>query len=364
VASAKPSAGGATATVSTCASTPGTEEVEDFDLVRAEDPQYVTEYTPDIYRVLQREEANLLPTPSYMDKHANLNAKMRAILVDWLVDVHKKYKLRAETLFQAISLVDRFLERKRQTQRRQLQLVGVTALLIAAKFEELHPPQINDFVYVTDKAYTREEVIRMEVVMLSVLEFQVCRPNAAHFLERYSQVNGCTGAHRDLAQYLLELTLVDYKMIRYAPSHLASGALLLSNKLLRRQPVWSPVAVKHTNLTEQMLKGCAREICALLEAAEASTLQAVRKKYSNPKYHAVAKLSFMENAPGFPLCSSGTRSLPIAGEDEAANRGGRSVAIRRRTIGCASAEAPTSSMAEATTAAADEKVALMDIAGC
>eukprot|EP00747_Dinoflagellata_sp_TGD_P210815 gnl/TRDRNA2_/TRDRNA2_84060_c0_seq1.p1 gnl/TRDRNA2_/TRDRNA2_84060_c0~~gnl/TRDRNA2_/TRDRNA2_84060_c0_seq1.p1 ORF type:complete len:539 (-),score=110.04 gnl/TRDRNA2_/TRDRNA2_84060_c0_seq1:90-1706(-) len=351
-------------TGSTLTSSPASPgSVEAADLARAEDPQYVTEYIPDIYRILQRDEASLLPTPGYMDKHAHLNAKMRAILVDWLVDVHKKYKLRTETLFQAIGLVDRFLELRQQTQRRQLQLVGVTALLIAAKFEELYPPQINDFVYVTDRAYTREEVIEMEVIMLSTLEFKVCRPNAAHFLERYAHVNGCTGAHRDLAQYLLELTLVDYKMIRYSPSHLAAGALLLSNKLLRRQPAWTPAAVKHTKLAEQMLKGCAREICALLEGAEASTLQAVRKKYSNPKYHSVAKLNFMSTVPTLAPGSSvpsGSRSPTSAAneEDDASRRrastAGRSVALRRRS----SVGGTTS---EHTTTAASETVAPMDL---
>jgi len=255
------------------------------------DAQQVTEYLPDIYWHLHEEEVQHLPEPSYMDKQPHVTSKMRAILVDWLVDVHKKYKLCPYTLFLAIGLVDRFLE-KRNTMRRHLQLVGVTALMIASKFEEMYPPQINDFVYVTDKAYTPEEVMRMEVSMLSTLDFRICRPTAAHFLELYQRVNGCTEAHRELAQYLLELTLVDYKMIRYAPSHLAAAAVLLSNKLLQRQPRWTPAAVQHTRLTEPMLTDCGNEICGLLEHAESSPLQAVRKKFSQTKHHAVARMNF------------------------------------------------------------------------
>jgi len=89
---------------------------------------------------------------------------------------------------------------------------------------------------------------------------------------------------------LLELTLLDYKMIKYSPSHLAAAAILLSNKLLRRQPCWTPAAVKHTCSTEQMLKECVKEMCMLLEGTEKNSLQAVRKKFSQQKHHAVARL--------------------------------------------------------------------------
>lgn len=277
----------------------------DVDLIHAEDPQYVVEYVPDIYQHLEHEEAFLAPCPSYMDRQVHVNAKMRAILVDWLVDVHKKYKLRPETLFLAISLIDRFLEQV-VTERKYLQLVGVTALLVASKFEELYPPQIHDFVYVTDKAYTREEVITMEVRMLTALEFKICRPTAVHFLERYQCINGCTEAHRDLAQYLLELSLVEYKMIKYSPSHLAAAAIMLNNKLVRRQPSWTPALVKHTKLTESQLRECAKEMCALLENAEQSHLQAVRKKFSQLKHHSVAKINW-----------TGASAHPPAPPDEA-----------------------------------------------
>lgn len=243
-----------------------------------------------------------------MTRQPHVNAKMRDILADWLVDVHKKYKLRPETLFLTISLVDRYLE-KRITQRRHLQLVGVTALLIASKFEEIYPPEIKDFVYITDKAYTREDVIRMEVSMLNTLDFKVCRPTAVQFLDRYTTVNGCAEAHRDLAQYLLELTLTDYKMVKYSPSHLAAASILLSNKLLRIHPCWSSALAKHTPFTEQMLRECAKEICGLLEHAEQNQLQAVRKKFSQPKYRAVAKLSF---ARGPGIVAPGSRP-PMGG---------------------------------------------------
>jgi len=294
------------ASVAAVVSAPPTHELIGTDLAHAEDPQHVVEYVPDIYRYLHCEEAQHLPQPGYMDRQAHVNAKMRAILVDWLVDVHKKYKLRPETLFLAISLVDRYLDR-RLIARRKLQLVGVTALLVAAKFEEMHPPEIQEFVYVTDKAYTNHEVVMMEASILNTLDFRVCRPTAVSFLERYVRVNGCHEAHHHLVSYLLELTLVEYKMIKYSPSHLAAAAVLLSNKLLRRQPAWTPAAVKQTKLTEPNLKECAKEICALFEHADQNPLQAVRKKFSQRKYNEVAKLNFAV-LPKYPVTTGETQA--------------------------------------------------------
>merc|ERR1719174_1665486 len=157
-----------------------------------------------------------------MDRQVHVSAKMRGILIDWLIDVHKKYKLRAETLFLVVQIIDRYLE-VQVTAQRHLQLVGVTALMIAAKFEEIHPPPIKEFVYVTDKAYSQEEIVKMEVCILKALKFKVCCPTAMLFLERYQTLAGCSDSHRDLALYVLELSLVDYKMLRYAPSHLAAA---------------------------------------------------------------------------------------------------------------------------------------------
>jgi hypothetical protein len=91
-------------------------------------------------------------------KQTDINEKMRAILVDWLIEVHYKFKLMPETLFLTVNLIDRFLE-KIDVVRTKLQLVGVTAMLIACKYEEIYAPEVRDFVYITDKAYTREEIL-------------------------------------------------------------------------------------------------------------------------------------------------------------------------------------------------------------
>lgn len=83
---------------------------------------------------------------------------MRAILVDWLIEVHSKFRLQRETLYITISVIDRYLS-IRHCSKAQLQLVGVSALLIACKYEEIYPPDLKDFVYITDRAYTKQDVL-------------------------------------------------------------------------------------------------------------------------------------------------------------------------------------------------------------
>jgi cyclin B len=80
---------------------------------------------------------------------------MRMILFGWLIEVHNKFKLLPETLYLTLNLIDRYCERK-QVARVNYQLLGITSMLIASKYEEIYAPEIRDFVYITDKAYNRQ----------------------------------------------------------------------------------------------------------------------------------------------------------------------------------------------------------------
>ena len=99
----------------------------------------MVEYIGEIGDHIRDTEESLLPEYGYMKKQRDINEKMRAILVDWLIEVHYKFKLNAETLFITISIIDRYLSVE-QVKRQYLQLVGVTAMLIASKYEDIYPP--------------------------------------------------------------------------------------------------------------------------------------------------------------------------------------------------------------------------------
>ena len=110
---------------------------------------------------MKNSEKLCLPFYGYMKQQTEINESMRAILVDWLIDVHAKFRLLPETLFLTINLIDRYLS-KTQGQKSRLQLVGVAALLIATKYEEIYPPTLKDLVYITDKAYSEKDIVTME----------------------------------------------------------------------------------------------------------------------------------------------------------------------------------------------------------
>ena len=232
-------------------------------------------------------------SPSYMSKQTDINAKMRSILIDWLVEVHLKFKLMPETLYLTVNLIDRFLE-KEQIMRNKLQLVGVTAMFMASKYEEIYAPECRDFVYISDKAYTRDEILRMEGLMLSRLNFQLTAPNAFVFIKRFAKVAGIATTPRSttelLANYLLELTLQDYKMLKYLPSTICASAIYLALKTRGKTP-WTPDLEKHSTYKEADLQACVRDIHELHEKATTNSLQAVRKKYTEQKHGNVSSIA-------------------------------------------------------------------------
>ncbi len=109
-------------------------------------------------------------------------------------------------------------------------------MLIACKYEEIYAPEVKDFVYITDKAYTKEEILQMECSMLGSLDFNICAPSSFRFLERYSKLAKLTSKQFSLARYLIELPLIEYRMLKHSPSNQAASALYLSMKIIPSYP--------------------------------------------------------------------------------------------------------------------------------
>ena len=131
------------------------------------------------------------------------------MLCDWLVEVHRKFEMLPETLFLTINLTDRFLSTT-QIKRSKLQLVGVTAMVIASKYEEIYPPVINDFVYFTDNAYKREEILQMEERMLHTLQYGIQTVSPYRFLERFFTLKNASQTEQNVALFMLEGCLIQY----------------------------------------------------------------------------------------------------------------------------------------------------------
>lgn len=152
-------------------------QVDNIDERDNGDPLCATEYVQDMYTLFREREYDTSVRPIYMEGQPHINERMRSILVDWLVEVHLKFKLVPETLYLTINLIDRYLERM-EVSRPKLQLVGVTSLLIASKYEEIYPPELRDLVYICDRAYTRVDVSKTD---RSVSHFYI-RLNITHML--------------------------------------------------------------------------------------------------------------------------------------------------------------------------------------
>lgn len=228
--------------------------------------------------VLLQEEK--MPMSTYMEMQTDLNEHMRAILVDWLVEVHAKFKLRPETLYLTINVIDRFLERKLVI-RQKLQLVGVAAMLIASKYEEIYAPEVRDFVYITDRAYTKEQILHMEACILNALQFRVSTPTSYVFLQRYVRVAQADRKTRYIAHYCLERCLQEFGALRFRPSLQAAAACNIALRTSRGADAWSEVMASYSGYTEAELTECIR----LMErgVTEESDLQAVKKKYRSRK---------------------------------------------------------------------------------
>jgi len=123
----------------------------------------------------------------YLHNQSYITASMRAVMVDWMLSLHMKFRLVPESLHLAVNIMDRFLSDV-EIDRASFQLVGVTSLLIAAKYEEIYPPEVKDCVYVTDRAFTKQDVIDMEADILGVLRFNLCVPTGKSFISRALRV--------------------------------------------------------------------------------------------------------------------------------------------------------------------------------
>merc|ERR1712078_682579 len=130
--------------------------------------------------------------------------------------------MQPRTLFLTVSLLDRYLAIT-ASRRQELQLVGVASILIASKFEEIHPPELKDFVYLTNNAYTMDQTRSMECRMLNALDFRISCSTVADFL-RPLQTAMSSAKHQQLAAYLSELSLLELDMLQYHPSHVAAAA--------------------------------------------------------------------------------------------------------------------------------------------
>mmetsp|Transcript_2861 Transcript_2861/g.6623 ORF Transcript_2861/g.6623 Transcript_2861/m.6623 type:complete len:381 (+) Transcript_2861:659-1801(+) len=261
-----------------------TEVIDNIDEREKNNPLMASDYAQDIYEHFRQSELTTSVKPTYMANQSHINEHIRAILIDWLVDVHSKFKLVPEALYLTVNLIDRYLE-KTVVDRATLQLVGVTCLSIASKYEEIYPPELCALVRICDNAYTRQDILDMEKIILETLEYRVTAPSAHAFLARYLKAAHASKQMIHLACYLLDSSLQNYGLLQYLPSQLASAAVMIARKLCGRN-LWSPTLSKFAEYDEEDIVPVAQALLTA-KASEASghggALTAIRRKYDNAK---------------------------------------------------------------------------------
>lgn len=151
-------------------------------------PEFEWADSRDVWNLMLKKEQLYEKDPSSLDRHAGLHARMRSILLDWLIEVCEVYRLHRETFYLAVDFIDRYLRLAPEVMKQQLQLVGVTSLFVAAKIEEIYPPKISEFAYVTDGACTEDEITMQELLMLKVLRWDLSPMTCNSWLSLFLQL--------------------------------------------------------------------------------------------------------------------------------------------------------------------------------
>ncbi|ESQ27072.1 hypothetical protein EUTSA_v10018503mg [Eutrema salsugineum] len=275
---------------STVASIPKLVDIDSDD----KDPLLCTLYAPEIYYNLRVAELKRRPFPDFMKRtQRDVTQTMRGILVDWLVEVSEEYTLVPDTLYLTIYLIDWYLHGN-YMERQRLQLLGITCMLIASKYEEILAPRIEEFCFITDNTYTRDQVLEMESQVLKHSSFQIYAPTSKTFLRRFLRAAQASYVNPSremelLANYLTELTLIDYQFLKFLPSVIAASAVFLAKWTMNQSShPWNPTLEHYTTYKASDLKASAHALQDLQHNTKGCPLNSIRMKYRQEKFKCVA----------------------------------------------------------------------------
>jgi hypothetical protein len=269
--------------------------VDDIDDADRDDEMQVAEYVNEIYQYLYEKERKCAPGPDVLVRQKEISAKMRGILVDWLVEVHELFKLISETLYLTMHIVDKYLSSK-YVSKPKLQLVGVTAMLIACKFEEIYAPEIKDFIYITDGAYSEQHILDMEHEILEVLDFNLSYPTPLLFLRRFSKAAGSDYRVHTLCKYFIEISMVDVRLLNFYPSQIAAASVYIARRMANMNQIWTSNLQYYTGYSVKDLENCILSLNqALIKYSHSANLQTIYTKYADEKYGQVSLIPLIGN---------------------------------------------------------------------
>lgn len=249
--------------------------------------QLAEPFQDNILNYLKSKQSQHIITEKFMERQKEISDKMRAMLVDWLVDVNIKFKLSPEVLYSTVNTIDRYLAAK-HVAKCELQLLGVAALMIQGKYEEIRPPKLKDYMAVCDNYYSKEDIVKMEASILSVLHFSLTQPSTYYFLQLVHQKLHFEPKPFVFVRYILETVLLEASSVRFTNLGLVAGAVFLVNKIFNREK-WSCLHTMIFSVGEKEAKECAKELHGIMHHIDSSSLTAVKRKFAASEYFEVSK---------------------------------------------------------------------------
>ncbi|PVD20678.1 hypothetical protein C0Q70_18836 [Pomacea canaliculata] len=198
-----------------------------------------------LWTEMLKKEDKYQHSPHIMENHSKLQPGMRAVLMEWLMEVCQLHTLQKETYYLAVDYIDRYLMKTEDIQPSELQLIGITALFLASKVEEIYPPKMSEYAFLTAEACTEEDMKQCEVIMLKALNWDLVPVTVNTWLTLYLQLmkiherqgermktipqnisHPCYSVNYYLhVGRLLDLSMLDIGCLAYKYSILAASAL-------------------------------------------------------------------------------------------------------------------------------------------
>jgi cyclin B len=250
------------------------------------------DYVHEMYNYFSSRETCTSVRPLYMEDQNHLNELMRSILVDWLVDVCSTFHLTMATLFLTVNLIDRYLELSPDVSRKEFQLVGVAALWVASKYEEIRPMEIHQLIDICDSCYSKKQIFQKEKDIVHCLQFNLSIPTSLTFLLRFLKAANANRQMAHMAMYILESTLGSYSLLHYLPSQMAAASVYLARRTLVSNG-WTRSLEEFTGYTKKDILPVAKAIWMESKGFKKETMKltAVEKKYSSKNLSSVATMT-------------------------------------------------------------------------
>ncbi|KAG8485669.1 hypothetical protein CXB51_018856 [Gossypium anomalum] len=282
----------------------GAKEEEKLPGIDKDDnPLEVAQYVDEIYQYYWTTEALNPSLENYMSIQKDITPHMRGILINWLIEVHLKFDLMQETLYLMVTLLDRYLSEV-QIKKNEMQLVGLTTLLLASKYEDFWHPRVKDLISISAEAYTSEQMLKMEKLVLKELKFRLNAPTPYVFMLRFIKAAQSDTKLEHLAFYLIELCLVEYEALKFKPSLLCASAIYVARCTLQMSPSWTPLLCRHTRYDASEIRHisfkvleCAEMILRFQRAARSGQLKVTFEKYTSHELSQVAMITPLGRLP-------------------------------------------------------------------